>query len=97
MITLKFHQSYNPYTDLFFIYLFVTSVLFFFTIDFTTENQDFQYLIEICFGVVIIYTIIILIFRPYPDRLNQGSIILCEIVKMLFLVFLFLIQKSILS
>lgn len=97
MIKLTFQQSINPYTDLFFVYLFVTSLLFFFSMDFATEEQNFEYLIETCFGVVLTYTAIILIFKPYPDRLNQGSIIICEIVKMLFLVFLFLIQKSMLS
>ncbi len=69
----------------------------FFTIDFTTEKQNFNYLIESCFGVILLYTLIIIILRPYSDKLNQISIILYEVVKMIFLVFLYLIKKAMLS
>lgn len=97
MINLNFQPSSNSYTDLFFVYLFVLSLLFFFTIDWKTEAQNFGHLIEVSFGVVLLYTLVIIILKPYQDNLNRISIILCELVKLLFLVFLFLVQKQVVS
>lgn len=73
------------------------AMLILFSIDYRREQIAFEYMLEVCLGIVAIYTLTIILLRPYTDKLNQFAIISNEIIKILFLVFLFLLKKSILT
>ena len=57
------------------MYLIVLAMLILFSFDFKNEKLVFPYMVEICLGIVIIYTIAIILIRPYAEKLNQFAII----------------------
>jgi hypothetical protein len=96
-INLSKQQRTNLYADLYVLYLFATAVLIFFMMDYKTDNQNIDVAIEGCAGVIVFYTVFILVYRPYEKAFSMIAVVMNEIFKLGFLVFLFLIENGITS
>jgi hypothetical protein len=96
-INLSNQQQTNVYADLYILYLLGTAILIFFMIDYKTQNQNIDVAIEGCAGVIVFYTGLILVYRPYEKAFNMIAVVINEVFKLAFLVFLFLIEKRITS
>lgn len=96
-LNLSFKEQSNFYIETFTFYMLSTSVLILFTLDFSQEQYNFNHIIETTFGVVLLYLIVIIFIKPYKDGLSTFAIVFHQIVKMVFLAFLFLLKKDLLS
>ena len=50
--------------------------------------------IEVCAGVVVVYVAVLMVHRPYEKVFNIVAVVMNEIVKLMFLAFMFLIEKD---
>jgi hypothetical protein len=50
--------------------------------------------IEACAGMVVGYVVVLVGYRPYEKVFNMVAVIMNEILKFLFLAFMFLIEKN---